>query len=453
MFPLTLRRPYRQAICTAALVVLTVFPTLYVLGTAIQIHRTGHLRAVERELGHALGLSVTVDSVTYPRPGEVIYRGIVLRLEEPRRKGLTEIARAGVLRLRRGSGELSLATEGLRLRGESPTLFMAQVGSFLQRSGSLPYSRISLAAPTCDLDLGGGTDAGTGSLAFRLNEVACTFQADASAPTLTASYRLSAADSSTRCELSLVRDRRSEPVRTTLALKTMEGLPLPARVLDVFFDTPDWLGPEARVEGALTLHQTGARAWEADFQGDLFDVDLSVLVGKRFAGQHLSGLAHVALRRARWADRPGQGVGWVEAQGELTCGPGTIGIELLRALAAEMKFRFAPRLARLDDRKPEVDFRALGFTFDMTRDGEIKIAGALSNEFAGDVVLVGATSPLAFAPEGAANVRGLIKTLFPVGASSDPGVLVPLTAESRVLLCLPVPPDLAAKSAPRIGGN
>ena len=111
-----------------------------------------------------------------------------------------------------------------------------------------------------------------------------------------------------------------------------------------------------------------------------------------------------------------------------------------------MKFRFAPRLARLDDRKPDVDFRALGFAFAMTPDGEIRIDGALGNEFAPDVVLASATSPLAYAPEGAANVRGLIKTLFPVGAASDPGVMVPLTAESRILLCLPVPPDLAAKS-------
>jgi hypothetical protein len=451
MFPLTLTRPYRQALCTAAVILFAIVPTVYVTATAVQIHRKGHLHAVERELGQALGLQVAVEGVTYPRPGEVVYRGIVLRQEEPRRKGLTEIARAGVLRLRRGSGELSLATEGLRLRGESPTLFMVQVGSFLQRSGALPYGRISLAAPTCDLDLGAGS--GTDTLIFRLSEVAGTFQAHPVAPTVTVSYRVATMDSSTRCELSLVRDRKSEPMRTTLALKTMEGLPLPARVLDLFFDTADWLGPEARVEGALTLRQTGARGWEAEFAGDLLDVDLSVLVGRRFPGQRLSGLARVALKRAVWGDRPGQGFGWVEAQGELTSGQGTIGIGLLRALATEMKFRFAPKLARLDDRKPEIDYRALGFTFDMTPDGEIKIAGALSNEFAPDVVLVSATSPLAYAPEGAANVRGLIKTLFPVGASADPGVLVPLTAESRVLLALPVPPDLAAKSAPRIGGN
>jgi hypothetical protein len=228
---------------------------------------------------------------------------------------------------------------------------------------------------------------------------------------------------------------------------------LSASVLDVFFDTPDWLGTGAKVDGALTLRQTGAKDWEADFQGGLYDVDLAVLVGRRFPGQHLSGVARLAVKSARWADRPGQGYGWVEAQGELTAGQGTIGLGLLRALAAEMKFRFAPRLARLDDSKPDVDFRALGLGFAMTPNGEIRVTGALGTEFAPDVVLVSGNNPLAYAPQGAANVRGLIKTLFPVNPAADPGVLVPLTAESRVLLCLPVPPDLAAKTATRIGGN
>jgi hypothetical protein len=444
---MTLTRPYRQAIATVALVVLTILPTIYVVWTGWRINRPGHLREVESEIGRPLGLHATIEGVSYPRPGEVVYRGIVLRQEEPRRRGLTEIARAKEVRLRRGNRELTLETEGLTLRGESPKQAMTQIGAMLQRSSDSAYDRISLSAPTCDLDLGAD------GLRYSLREVAGSFQADRTAPSVTVSYRVVSKGASTRCELTLVRDRKTEPVRTTLALKTMEGLPLPARVLDVFFDTADWLGPAAKVEGNLTLRQTGGKEWEADFQGDLLDIDLAALVGRRFPGQHLNGLARATLKSARWADRPGQGYGWVETRGELITGQGSIGVGLLRSLAAEMKFRFAPKLAKLDDRKPVLDFRALGFSFAMTSDGEIRFAGALGNEFAPDVVLVGATSPLAYAPQGAANVRGLIKTLFPVNAASDPGLMVPLTAESRILLCLPVPPDLAAKTTTRIGGN
>jgi len=75
MFPsalaFLLRRPYRQALATVGLVVLTVLPTVYIAGTAWQINRSGHLREVESEIGRPLGLHATLESVSYPRPGEV----------------------------------------------------------------------------------------------------------------------------------------------------------------------------------------------------------------------------------------------------------------------------------------------------------------------------------------------------------------------------------------------
>ena len=102
-----------------------------------------------------------------------------------------------------------------------------------------------------------------------------------------------------------------------------------------------------------------------------------------------------------------------EARGELTASQGSIGVDLLQALAREMKFRLASRVSRLDPRKTETEFRSLGLAFDMQPSGEIHLTGALGNEFSPDTVLVNATAPLAFAPSGSASVHGLIKTLFP----------------------------------------
>jgi hypothetical protein len=82
MFPVT--RPFRQGLATLALVVLTVLPTAFVAAWAWRIHRPGHIRDVEIELGRQLGLQVTIEAVRYPRPGEVEFRGIVLRQDEPR---------------------------------------------------------------------------------------------------------------------------------------------------------------------------------------------------------------------------------------------------------------------------------------------------------------------------------------------------------------------------------
>ena len=211
---------------------------------------------------------------------------------------------------------------------------MAQVGALLSGAGQGAYRRVSLAAPSCKIDLGKG-------LGFDLRDLAATFQADPRAPGLSASYRLLDDGGSTRCELTLTRDRKAEAVETVVAFKTMEGLPLPARVLDAFFDSGDWLGRSARVQGALTLRQVGSADWQAEFGGDLIDVDLKTLFERRFPRHRMSGLAHVAIKGARWSNRPGQGFGWANVEGELTVGQGSIGLDLLQALDAEMKFRTA----------------------------------------------------------------------------------------------------------------
>jgi hypothetical protein len=339
---------------------------------------------------------------------------------------------------------LTLETEGMRVQGESPRLFMAQVGALLQRGGDAPYERISLSAPSCSLDLGAGASP------YELREIVGQFVSELAAPSVRASYRVVTPEATTRCELTLTRDRSTEPVRTTLTLETKEGLPLPARVLDPFFDAADWLGSDAKVDGALTLRQEGANDWEADFQGNLLEIDLAALVDRRFPKHRLRGRARLAVSRARWGERPGQGYGWIEACGEFVSGPGMIGFGLLHALNTEMKFRPAPKVARIASTgQVDFDFRVMAFRFAMESDGEIRVEGGLGNEFSDDVVLVGPTDPLAYAPRGAANVRGLIKTLFPV-TQIDHGEMVPLTEKSRLLLCLPVPPDLVAKP---FGGN
>ena len=442
MFPVT--RPNRQAAATIALVVLTVLPTLYVAQTAWRISKPGHRHEVEAEISGKLGLLVTIDTIGYPRPGEVVYTGVVFRQEEPRRKELTEIGRATTFRLRRGNRELILDAEGLTLRAESPKLAMAQIGALLQRSGDTTYERVSLTAATIDLDLGAGV------APYRLREVVGNFSADADTPTVRASYRVVSPGASTLCELTLTRDRKAEPVRTTLAFKTMEGLPLSARVLDPFFDSADWLGRDATVEGSLSLIQDGAKDWEAEFQGNFQEIDMAELVNRRFPKHRLSGRGRLMIHSAKWAERPGQGFGWVEAKGTLATGPGVVGFGLLQALRTEMKFRPGPKLARIvSSGQIDLEFQKLALTFAMTGDGEIQIGGGLGSDYAEGAVMAAPAAPLVFAPEGAANVRGLIKTLFPI-TQINHGVMVPLTEKSRLLLCLPVPPDLANKP---IGGN
>jgi hypothetical protein len=444
MFPLT--RPLRQTLATIALVGLTVIPTGVVATIAWRINRPGHVRDVEIELGRQLGLQVTLDAVRYPKPGEVVYQGITLRQEEPRSKGLTEIARASQARLQRADRELILYLENPRLSADSPKLGLGQVAAMLQRSGQIPFERVHVTAGSCQLDFGHE------SLRLALRDVAGEFVVDPLAPSVKLTYRVPGVGAGTRCELTVTRDRRTEQIETSVALTTVEGLPLPARLLNVFFDADDWLGSSAKFEGALRLRQAGSREWEADFTGELLDIDLAKLVGRRFPRHRLTGRARVAIKEAKWGQRPTQGWGWLEAKGELLAGHGSIGVDLIEALAREMKFRRSPRLANLDARKTDVDFRALGLSFAMESNGEIQIAGALGAEFSPDAVIAGATTSLLSAPQGTASVHGLIKTLFPVSQASS-GVLVPLTAESQLLLSLPVSPGSVTTTRQTVDGN
>ncbi len=450
-------RPVRQALATVALFVSTVVPTVWIAAVAWRINRPGHIRDVEIELGRQIGMSVTLQAVRYPRPGEVVYSGLVLRQEEPRGGGLSEIVRAREVWLQWADRELTFRLEDPQLRADSPGAALAQLAALMQRSGQVPYERINVTAPSCELDLR------REDLRFSAREVAGEFHADPAAPTLRLAYRMSAAPSprsghdhrpgaGTHCELTLMRDRRAEPPSTMLVFKTVEGLPLCARVLNPFFDSGDWLGANATIEGTLQLRQAGSKDWEAAFSGSLHDIELARLIGQRFPRHRLSGRARLVLTTARWGQRPGQGPGWIEVKGELLAGQGTIGIPLLHSLAREMQFRLSPKLAHLDSRKSEVEFRALGLAFDLRPNGEIHLAGALGVESPPDAVLSGVTSPLASAPQGTVSVHGLIKTLFPV-ADASPGVLVPLTPESSVLLALPVPPEADSKVRRAAVGN
>lgn len=430
MFALT--RPHRQALATLVVLVFTIAPTGYLALNVWRINQPGHVRDVEIEAGRRLGLVVALDGVRYPRPGETVLTGLTLRQEDGRsRAKLLEVARARVVRMKQEGRDLVVVAEGLRLRGEGPRGVMAQVATLLRRANGSPVDRVTISARELHLDLGGG-------LGFDLRNLAGQFQfpGDDRTPTFSASYLMPNARAATRCELSLTRGQGPGGSRTTLAFQTMDGPPLPARVLDPFFASERWLGSEAKVEGTLTLRQDGSDAWQGDFSGNLLDVDLDTLAGSRFPNGRLTGRAGVAIRSARWGERPGgQGVGWVEAGGTLTAGQGTISTTLLRSLADQMRFRLAPRL---DLSRTDLAYHGLGLRFRLTESGEIRLEGALGDDFAPGTVLARGdrATPLAFAPSGTASVRGLWNTLFP--ATDD--VLVPVGAETHMLNYLPLPP-------------
>lgn len=443
---LTLTRPHRQIAATLAVLAFLVAPTVYVGLTAWRIHQPGHRRAVEAELSRQLGLRVSLATVRYPRPGVVAYRGVVLGREEAGRAAsgpdAAELARAGAVRIRRDGRQLTMEADGLRIRGgQGADHLLGELAAMLQRLGSgASWGRISMLAPTCELAPGPDLPI------YVLQDVAWTYQADGDASRLTSSCRVVRIDDQAhgdgpapRCELALVRERRADGLHTTLTLRSTDGEPLPARVLDPFFSARDWLGPRARVAGEVVLQRSGSGPWEARFRGTLEAVDLAALAG-RVAPQHrLGGLARVAVESSRWAEQPGRGPGWVEARGTITSTtPGTIGGALLDALRGQLGFRLADRVGA---GSPDQQFQQLGLAFAIEPDGGIRLNGALEGPYQPDAVLVDGRSfaPLAFAPEGPATVPGLIRTLAP--SDDRPEQMIPARFESLLIQrYLPAPP-------------
>jgi hypothetical protein len=445
MFPVS--RPLRQTVSTFLLLILTVLPTLAIGTIAWKINQPGHVRDVEVDLGRKLGMHVSLDQIQYPAPRELVYQGLVLRTQEPRGKGFAEIGRADSVRLNRTDRELTILLENPRLHAASPVQGMALLDMIIQRSISIPFERIGLSAPACQLDLG------RDDLQFTFVDVAGEFLSDPFAPALKLAYGVPGSGKGSRCELVLSRDRRTEPFETSLVFKTVEGSPLSARMLSVLFDADDWLGAEAKVSGTLHLRQAGSTDWKASFHGEILDVDLAHLVNRRFPRHRLTGRARIEFENAAWGQRPsGQGPGWVEVKGQLVAGPGSIGLDLFEALVREMKFRPGARKTHVDGRKHELEFRSLGFSFAMQSNGEIQITGALADEFPPDAVLAVASATMLSAPQGMANVHSLIKTLV-LTPANDAGVMIPLTTESQVLLSLPLPAGADSKTRSTLDAN
>lgn len=445
---LALSRPGKQALATIAVVVSCIAPTAWVGWSAWSYRQPSHRRAMELELGRRTGFDVTIGDITYPRPSEIVLQRIGFTVPAARgagEAGPPQVITAEILRFGRESGAWTLQAQGLRLRAESPRQVLALMEQAIQRTASAASrwnGDMHLIAPTCRIDLGDGIEE------FRLHDLAATLRPRETGTRLTAGYRIDGGGESERCELVMERHGEVGTTATELAFKVLEGGSVAARVLDPFFDTKDWLGPSARLQGRLALHQSRQDDWEAEFQGALLDVDLTALMSQLAPRHGLNARARLDLDTARWGNQPGRGPGWTAVKGRVECANGTISAGLLQALKSQLRFRMADRL--LTDR-PEIPFQALGLTFDLTPRGELRLGGGLGPDALPGAVLVQSQrfTPLASAPEGEVTVAGLIRAFGP----DQPEAMIPAHYESLTIQrFLPTPSPVEAAS-PNLRAN
>jgi hypothetical protein len=431
MFPLP--RPARSILVTLLLAAGTIVPTLYVFAFVWRVGQSGHVREVEAALGQALGLHVSLESVRHPKPETDEFTGVVLRREEAAGgTRLIELARADRLTLTRDAGRQVIRAEGLRLRGESPAEMADQCLAAARRL--VEQGRAELVASEAQVELIRDGE----RITLTVYDLAAVASSKRDEFELSSSYRVGPARSAGRCELRLAQKAASGPARTTLSVQTMEG-DLPVTVLGPLVDAARWFGPDARMQGEIRASWGPREPETIAFQGELDRVSLSHLVEDHFPGRRLRGTARLVVDSAVWSDLPGaQGRGWSQARGQIEAGPGSIGRDLLAALVDALGFRTSG-LGDLD--ADDVPFQGLGLAFALNSGGELTLTGALGKAHADDVVISAgdADGPLVRQPEGTASVRGLWKALL----LWDADVLVPATAESRVLRHLPLPRTLS----------
>lgn len=443
MHTIGVSRPVRQTLATMVVIAGMILPTLATCWWAWSVNRPGHVREVEVRLSRALGMQIGLESVTYPRPGEIELTGVSFRQEEPRGRVFREVARAKSLSIHEESEDtLRVATPELELVADHAESAVDQFERLLKRASldHPTFRKVNFVADRCVFFAETGASARPVKHLWR--GVAGSAELGSDQVNVMAAGWMHSGDDRSRCEIRLVRRRQGEQAETRIQIATMEGPAVPANVLEPVFDAQGWFGEKAKVQGSLELTRVENQPWEARFSGTLNQVDLAAMVNGRFGLHRLSGIGQIDIRTALWADRPGQGPGWREIEGDLTAGPGKASHGLILSMGQQMRFRLANSLHKSVEPGQEIEFGSMGLRFHLTDDGRIRFGGACGPDFAPDIVAVSAAArqaPIMAAPTQEANVRGLIKTLFPVNLAQTE-LLVPTTRESQAFQrYLPMP--------------
>jgi hypothetical protein len=442
---ISINRLYRQIIATVFVATALILPTCGMLWWAWTLNRPGHVRDVEVRLSKMLGMQVGLEAVRYPRPGEMVLMHPVFRQEEPRGKIFREVARARYMVVREEGEQVFVEASEMTLMADHAESAMSRLGSLLQKTPTdgETATRLNFSVDTCHL-LIDESAAGKPSES-RWQQVAGWLENRPDQAIIQASGWSSTGPKPSRCELKLARRRSGEKATTSIEIATMEGPPLPATIADPVFDATGWLGEKSLIQGQFRFTQIENAPWQAEFSGTLDQIDLSKAVTGRFGPHRISATGRINLTKALWGDRPGQGSGWKEIEGDLTAGPGTVSHGMLLSMGQQMKFRIVPEWIRASKPGEIVEFGSLGLQFSLTEDGLVKFSGACGPDFGRDVVATSGGKdrprPIVAAPQGIVTVRGLIKTLFPVDfAQAD--FLVPSTRASQALQrYLPMPAD------------
>jgi hypothetical protein len=307
----------RRIVCRVAFLVLCAVPTVLVLGWILYLHTPFPVRAAAHGIGTQLGVEVSLDRVSHPRPGATVYHGVVLTERETGQR----ILATREVRTARSGGTLLVTAARIELQDAHLDLLWQVLADRLRiwQAGSIQLAVGQVAmGPTTATRLRGRLEA-TGDRAQSL---------------ITFCLPDTAEESPIR--VHIVRNRQTTPPATQVELRT-GNTSLPCSIAWPLLPGLAQLGDDAHFRGVAwgTLQRGG---WTGQILGgELTDVDFDRLVSSHYPCR-LSGTARIVIQQARLRD------GRLSvAAGSLAVGPGLISRSLCQAALEGLHlFAFEP---------------------------------------------------------------------------------------------------------------
>lgn len=407
----------RRRWCRAAFFALCLVPTCFTAGWGVWAESSLCRERLRREwqvaLSQHLGLPVEIRAAVRGPAGSVRLDGV--QIVDPERH-LTLAAVRHLSIEQDGPGWRILASAPRIEQAELRTLLAAWHEHGLRRAGERPVPFTWFASDvTLDSPRGAAT----------LSEIHGTWESTDLGPQLAAEMTLASGTPGAQLKLSVARDRRADPARTTWRLETLDQ-PIPVTLLPDAFPELLALGDRCEFHGAIEMTQA-ERGWSGVVSGQWREVDLDRWTER--LPHKLSGLADVELRRARLDDGR-----LVEAEGLLTSRGGVVSRSFLLTTGDEnvLALRVASRVPLSQDVLWR--YQQLAVEFVLTRDG-LQLSGRCEGLPPGTLMADSRGPLLQDSTQAVVPAVALVRSLAPASQ-----VLVPAGVETDSLLrVLPLP--------------
>ena len=329
----------RRRITLALFFLMGLLPTAGLLAWGLVWQSPWYVRYEEERLGWQLGLTVLLDDVRHPRPGEMIYEGVQLANPET---GKTLFRCQTIEMVYDAIEEKGPALTVTAWQPEIEVARLDEVATLVERvlarrtgwaESRMAFSsaRVTLQGPSPQtlLDMEGKLEPHPTGVLSEL------------------SFRVSGVAMSKPIRLRIARNRQVQPPATGFDLDTGDA-PLPCSALALGADAARWLGPKSKFCGTVWANYS-PEGWNGELVGQFTGIDLQKLVSDQFP-HRLTGTAQVVVHSARFS----QGR-LLELAGYIEGGPGVIGRSLVDAAVASVALIDAPKNRQGNERGPTSD--------------------------------------------------------------------------------------------------